>query len=59
MSLSFYSQKLLNWFTLYKITPTAYNAHLSEHPKVQKKGVFVDALQELVDYEANYGYFTF
>lgn len=59
MAISFYAQKLLNWFSLYKITPTVYDAQLTGHPHAQRRGKFVTSLAELVSYEAQYGYFTF
>lgn len=57
--LSTYAQKLLAWFGIYQVTPTEYSNRLDTLPKVQRRGVFVSALSELVAYEAAYGYFTF
>lgn len=55
MALTKNAQKLLAWFRLYKITPTEYNEQLP--PTAQRRGAFVNAIQELVDYESAYGYF--
>ncbi len=48
MALSKNAEKLLAWFGLYKISATAYDAHLTAHPKAQRHGAFVSALAELV-----------
>lgn len=45
--LSLYAQKLLAWFGIYKISSADYKAHLAQHPNVQQRGIFVDALDEL------------
>ena len=57
--LSTYAQKLLNWFAIYKITPTEYSNRLATHPRVTRRGVFKTSLTELVSYEGQYGYFSF
>ena len=44
------AQKLLAWFNLYSVTATAYDQHLTYHPKAQRRGLFVSALAELVAY---------
>jgi hypothetical protein len=46
--MTLYAQKLLAWFGIYKITATQYDAGLP--PKAQRRGLFVDALEELVTY---------
>ena len=46
--LSFYAQKLLAWFGLYKITATTYNTRISYEPNVHAHGIFASALAELV-----------
>lgn len=46
-----YAEKLLAWLGLYKISATAYDSYLTNrYPKAQRRGVFVDALAELVAY---------
>lgn len=45
--MSTYTEKLLAWFGIYKITAADYKAHLARHPKVQQRGLFVEALDEL------------
>ena len=49
-ALSTAAEKLLAWLTIYKLTPKQYNSQLLLHPKAQRRGAFVGAFEELLDY---------
>lgn len=49
--LSTYATKLLAWLNIYKISATSYDYKLTNYaPKSQRRGIFKDALAELVSY---------
>ena len=44
------AEHLLAWFNMYKTTATKYDQFLTYHPKAQRRGLFADALNELLAY---------
>lgn len=53
MALSSMAEHLLSWLKIYKLTPGQYYTQLGEHPKAQRRGIFLTAFDELLSY---YGY---
>jgi len=49
MALSLYAEKLYAWLRLYKMTPSQYNTNLLNHPKAQRRGIFEEAFEELLE----------
>ena len=49
-ALSTAAEHLLAWLSIYKLTPAQYNSQLTAHPKAQRRGAFVGAFAELLDY---------
>jgi len=52
-ALSNAAEHLFSWLGLYKLTPGQFYTQLGEHPKAQRRGLFIEAFDELLSY---YGY---